>query len=147
MNELAMLQNYLLIGAALIALGLTGFLVRRNLIVMFLSAEMMLQGVSLSLIAWGRFHSNWSGQLLVIFIITVAACEAAVALVLVLMLCRASGSLDAVAWQRVREEGVKPYVDSQLPEEPAETEHWPTLAPAGREPKTEPQEHWYRTHV
>ena len=53
---------------------------------MFLSAEMMLQGVSVSLVAWGRFHNDWGGQMLVIFILTVAACEAAIALALVLML-------------------------------------------------------------
>ena len=80
----AWLQNYLLLGTVLFALGLTGFLVRRNLIVMFLCAEMMLQGVSLSLVAWGRFHGNWSGQVLVVFVITVAACEAGIALALVL---------------------------------------------------------------
>ena len=147
MNEFAMLQNYLLLGAALIALGLTGFLVRRNLIVMFLCAELMLQGVSLSLVAWGRYHGNWSGQLLVVFIITVAACEAAIALVLVLMLCRRTGNLDSVSWQGVREDGAAPFVDAQLPEEVIEEEHWPTLTPAGIEPKTEPQEQWYRTHV
>ncbi|MCA9151188.1 MAG: NADH-quinone oxidoreductase subunit NuoK, partial [Planctomycetales bacterium] len=131
----------------LIAIGLTGFLVRRNLIVMFLCAEMMLQGVSLSLVAWGRFHANWSGQLLVVFIITVAACEAAIALVLVLMLCRRAGNLDSVSWQSVREAGTPVFVDTQLPEEGVEAEHWPTLTPAGMEPNTEPQEQWYRTHV
>ncbi|MEM8679409.1 MAG: NADH-quinone oxidoreductase subunit NuoK, partial [Planctomycetota bacterium] len=71
----ALLQHYLAIGAILFGIGLAGFLVRRNLIVMFLCVEMMLQGVSLSVIAWGRFHGDWSGQTLVIFIITVAACE------------------------------------------------------------------------
>ena len=55
---------------------MVGFLVRRNVIVMFLCAEMMLQGVSLSLVAWGRHHHNWDGQSLVIFVIAVAACEA-----------------------------------------------------------------------
>ena len=53
---------------------------------MFLAAEMMLQGVSVSLVAWGRYHNDWGGQVLVIFILTVAACEAAIALALVLAL-------------------------------------------------------------
>ena len=47
--------------------GLVGFLSRRNMIVMFLCAEMMLQGVSVSLVAWGRWHNNWDGQILVPF--------------------------------------------------------------------------------
>ena len=83
------LNNYLIVGAMLFGIGLIGFLSRRNMIVMFLSAEMMLQGVSLSLVAWGRFHNDFGGQMLVMFIIAVAACEAAIALALILMLFRA----------------------------------------------------------
>jgi NADH-quinone oxidoreductase subunit K len=147
MNETAILQNYLLVGAVLFALGLTGFLVRRNLIVMFLCAEMMLQGVSLSLVAWGRFHGNWAGQSLVVFIITVAACEAGIALALVLMLCRHAGSLDIAAWQDVREEGTRAFVDRELPEDIEPAAIWPTLTPAGREPEIQPQDEWYRSHV
>ena len=77
-----MLTNYLLIGAALMALGMLGFLSRRNLIVMFLSAEMMLQGTALTLVAFGRYHGNWTGQVFTIVILTVAACEASIALAL-----------------------------------------------------------------
>jgi NADH-quinone oxidoreductase subunit K len=147
MNEISLLQNYLLIGAVLFALGLTGFLVRRNLIVMFLCAEMMLQGVSLSLIAWGRYHGDWGGQMLVVFIITVAACEAGIALALVLMLCRDAGSLDITIWQRVREEGSAAFVDREIPEEVVVQEHWPTLTPAGIQPQVDPEDQWYRSHV
>ncbi len=64
MHESALLQNSLLLGAALFSIGLVGFLSRRNMIVMFLCAEMMLQGVSISLVAWGRWHNNWDGQVL-----------------------------------------------------------------------------------
>ena len=52
------LHNYLIVGAILFVLGAIGFLTRRNLITMFLSAEMMLQGVALNLVAFGRFHGN-----------------------------------------------------------------------------------------
>ena len=106
MNETALLQHYLVLGGMLFGIGLTGFLIRRNVIVMFLCVEMMLQGVSLNLIAWGRFHDRWDGQVLVIFLITVAACEAAIALVLILMLCRHAGNLDIASWQAAREEGL-----------------------------------------
>ena len=62
MNELALLENYLIVGALLFGIGLVGFFSRRNMIVMFLSAEMMLQGISVSLVAWSRFHNDWGGD-------------------------------------------------------------------------------------
>src|SRR5204862_3020497 len=73
------LYNYLVVGAILFALGMVGFLARRNLIIMFLSAEMMLQGVALNLVAFARFRGNLQGQAFTLFILTVAACEAATA--------------------------------------------------------------------
>jgi NADH-quinone oxidoreductase subunit K len=77
---LDILTNYLMVGAALFVLGMVGFLARRNLIVMFLSAEMMLQGTALSLVGFGRYHGSWTGQIFTIVILTVAACEASIAL-------------------------------------------------------------------
>src|SRR5689334_25102277 len=79
-------RNYLLVGAALFSLGVLGFLSRRNLIVMFLSAEMMLQGTALTLVGFGRYYGNWTGQVFTIVILTVAACEASIALALILIL-------------------------------------------------------------
>src|SRR5215831_18630479 len=99
------LTSYLMIGAILMALGMLGFLCRRNLIVMFLSAEMMLQGTALSLVAFGRYHGNWTGQVLTIVILTVAASEAAIALALVLILYNRKASLDVTLWQEIREPG------------------------------------------
>jgi NADH-quinone oxidoreductase subunit K len=146
-SELALLQNYLIVGALLFAIGLAGFLARRNMIVMFLAAEMMLQGVSISLVAWSRFHNDWGGQMLVVFIITVAACEAAIALALVLMLFRRSGNLDIVFWHQLREENQQPYVDQQVPEEREEEPLWPRLSPAGIEPRRNEEEEIHRSHV
>ena len=145
MNEVALLQCYLTIGAILFGLGLAGFLVRRNVIVMFLCAEMLLQGISLSLISWGRFHNNWDGQMFVVFIITVAACEAGIALVLILMLCQKVGNLDIASWQQSREEGWSPFVDKEVPEALDPTEEWPSLSPAGVKPDAEPSR--YRSKV
>jgi NADH-quinone oxidoreductase subunit K len=147
MNETTLLLNYLVVGALLFAIGLVGFVTRRNLIVMFLAAEMMLQGVSLSLVAWGRYHSDWGGQMLVIFIITVAACEAAVALAMILMMFQRSGKLDIAFWQQERESNLPAFVDQELPADPDETKHWPTLTPAGREPRFDQEEVVHRTHV
>ena len=147
MSEIAVLQNQLTLGAILFGLGLIGFLVRRNIIVMFLCAELMLQGVSLSLVAWGRHHNDWGGQSLVVFIITIAACEAGIALVLFLMLARQAGNLDIASWQDVREEGSEPFVDQEVPEEAEEEKVWPTLTPAGVDPKFDPEETMYRSRV
>lgn len=147
MNELGLLHNYLSLGAILFGLGLIGFLVRRNIIVMFLCAELMLQGVSLSLVAWGRYHNDWGGQALVVFIITIAACEAGIALVLFLMLAKQAGNLDIASWQSVREEGNEAFVDQEVPEELDEEKVWPSLTPAGVDPKVDPEETMYRTRV
>ncbi len=128
------LENYLVVGAALFALGLIGFLTRRNLIILFLSAEMMLQGVAVNLVAFAHKHGNLGGQALVLFIITVAACEAALALALILMLYRRRKSLDVSLWQDLREPDQDPVVDEEpLPPPPVE-EPLPHLTPAGPEP-------------
>ena len=79
-------ERYLAVGAVLFVLGALGFFTRRNLIVMVLSAEMMLHGVSLTLVTFGRVHHNLEGQAFTIFILTVAACEAGLALSLILAL-------------------------------------------------------------
>ncbi len=148
MNEAALLHNSLLVGAMLVSIGMIGFLCRRNMIVMFLSAEMMLQGVSVSLIAWGRFHNNWDGQSLVIFILTVAACEAGLALALVLMLFHRTGKLDIADWHQLREADQPAYADIELPEDPtAVPRHWPKLTPAGLEPQHSEEEELHRSHV
>ncbi len=153
MNEISLLYNYLIVGGLLFVIGLIGFLVRRNMIVMFLCIEMMLQGVAVSLVAFGRFHGSlgnptaWDGQTLVIFMITVAACEAGIAMALILMLAQRTGKLDAVIWQDLREEGQPAYVDQQVPEELAEDQVWPTLTPAGREPLPNVDEQQHRSRV
>jgi NADH-quinone oxidoreductase subunit K len=147
MDELVLLQNYLVVGALLFGIGLVGFLSRRNMIVMFLAAEMMLQGVSVSLVAWGRYHNDWGGQILVIFILTVAACEAAIALALVVALFQRSGSLDIAFWQRLREDNQPAYVDLEVAEVTEPEPVWPELPPAGVEPDHDLEEVTHRSHV
>lgn len=128
------LHDYLVIGAILFGLGMVGFLARRNLIIMFLSAEMMLQGVALNLAAFAHYHGNLQGQAFVLFLLTVAACEAAIALALILMLFRRSKSLDVSLWQELREADQPPILDEEpLPPAPA-VEPSPQLTPAGHEP-------------
>lgn len=147
MGDVLLLKNFLVVGAALFAIGLVGFVVRRNMIVMFISAEMMLQGVSVSLVAWSAYHGDWGGQMLVVFIIAVAACEAGIGLALILMLFKQSGRLDIAFWQEMREEGQPAFVDRNLPEEREEERHWPHLTPAGVEPPAETEREMHRSRV
>ena len=105
------LWHFLAVGAALFALGLVGFLTRRNLITMFLSAELMLQGVVINLLAFGRYHGTLSGQVTGLFVITVAACEAGLAMALFLVLYKRGKTLDSGDWQQVREPGVAAATD------------------------------------
>lgn len=107
-------QRFLLVGAGLFVLGAIGFLSRRNLILMILSAELMLHGVSLTLVTFGRMHQTNEGQAFTIFTLTVAACEAGLALSLVLALYRKSHSLDIQLWSELRD----PDVAGPRPDEP-----------------------------
>ncbi|MFM7248462.1 MAG: NADH-quinone oxidoreductase subunit NuoK [Planctomycetaceae bacterium] len=142
-----LLINALLVGAGLFCLGLVGILTRRNLIVMFLCAELMLQGVSVTLVAWSRYHGDWGGQVLTVFVLTVAACEAAVALVFVLQAFARTGRLDAAAWQSLREETLPRVIDRELPEGDAAGPTWPTLTPAGVRPPEDASHTLEREHV
>ncbi len=146
--EIALLHNDLIVGVLLFSIGLIGFLSRRNMIVMFLCVEMMLQGVSVSLVAWGRFYNDLGGQMLVMFIIMVAACEAAIALALILMLYHRRESLDIALWHDLREADQPPFVDHELPEASTETKPaWPSLTPAGQSPELPQEDTEYRPHV
>ena len=147
-NEIALLNNYLIVGALLFGIGMIGFLSRRNMIVMFLSVEIMLQGVSVSLVAWSRFHNDFGGQMLVVFIIALAACESAIALALVVTLFDRRGKLDIADWQWLREANQPPFHDEPLPPEPADqSEPLPRLAPAGVQPEVRREETDYRPRV
>lgn len=96
------LQHYLAVGAILFAIGLIGFMCRRNLIIMFLCTELMFQGVAVNLIAFGRYWNNLSGQAFVVFVLVVAAAEAALALGLIILLFRQRQTLDSEAWRDLK---------------------------------------------
>ena len=101
MTQLA-LQHYLAVGAIMFAIGLIGFMTRRNMIIMFLCTELMFQGVAINLIAFGRYHANLAGQAFVIFVLVIAAAEASLALGLVILLFRQKNTLDADAWRDLK---------------------------------------------
>jgi NADH-quinone oxidoreductase subunit K len=82
------LEHYLVVSFILFALGLLGVIVRRNLLVIYMSLELMLNAANLALVAFSRFNNKLDGQVLVFFIITVAAAEVAVGLALIVALYR-----------------------------------------------------------
>jgi NADH-quinone oxidoreductase subunit K len=87
---------FLLLAAALFTVGAVGFLLRRNLLVLLMSIELMLNAVNLTLVAFNRMHpENYNGQILAFFIIAIAAAEAAVGLAIVLAFFRLRSSVRA----------------------------------------------------
>ncbi len=96
------IAEYLVLGSILFALGLVGFLSRRNLIVMFLSTEVMFQGVVVNAVAFARLHHHLEGQAFGLFLLVIAAVEAGLALGMIVLLYRRRGTLDAEAWSVMR---------------------------------------------
>ena len=82
------LKHYLVFSMILFCLGLLGVIVRRNVLVIYMSLELMLNAANLALAAFSRFNNNLDGQIIVFFIITVAASEVAVGLALIVALYR-----------------------------------------------------------
>lgn len=95
------LAHMLVLASFLFGLGVIGFLARRNLIIMFLCTELMFQAVGVALIGFSRYHLNHTGEVFVIFVLTIAAAEAALALALVVLLFRRGQTLDADAWREL----------------------------------------------
>jgi NADH-quinone oxidoreductase subunit K len=82
------LQDYLVVSVLLFCIGLAGVIVRRNILVIYMSLELMLNAANLALVAFSRFNNNLDGQVIVVFIITVAAAEVALGLALIVALYR-----------------------------------------------------------
>ena len=82
------LEHYLAVSFLLFALGLFGVIIRRNVLVIYMCLELMLNAANLALVAFSRFNNNLDGQLFVFFTITVAAAEVAVGLALIVALYR-----------------------------------------------------------
>ena len=82
------LQWYLYLSAAVFTIGVFGFLTRRNIIFMFLSIELMLNGVNISLVAFSHYLQDPRGQILAFFVVVVAAAEAAIGLAIIISVFR-----------------------------------------------------------
>jgi NADH-quinone oxidoreductase subunit K len=89
------LNWYILLSAVIFMIGVAGFLIRRNLFIMLMSIELMLNAVNISLVAFSHYLQDMKGQIFVIFIITVAAAEAAIGLAIIVSLFRNKQTIHA----------------------------------------------------
>jgi NADH-quinone oxidoreductase subunit K len=96
------LHYYLLVSAVVFAIGVTGVLVRRNLIVVLMSIELMLNAVNLTFVAFSRFLGSMEGQVVVFFVMSVAAAEAVIGLAIIISVFRHRQSLDPQAMQLLK---------------------------------------------
>ena len=91
---MAPLSHYLIVSAILFTVGVAGVMLRKNAIIIFMCIELMLNAVNLTLIAFSPFLGNTEGQVLVFFVMTVAAAEAAVGLALMISIYRNKETID-----------------------------------------------------
>ena len=96
------LHYYLLVSALVFAIGVVGVVIRRNLIVVLMSIELMLNAVNLTFIAFSRFLGSMEGQVAVFFVMAVAAAEAVVGLAIVISVYRHRQSLDPQEMQLLK---------------------------------------------
>lgn len=85
---------YLILSAILFALGVAAFILKRNIITVFMSIELMLNAVNLSFVAFSHMHHSINGQIFVFFVMVVAAAEAAVGLAIIVLVFRNRKSLN-----------------------------------------------------
>ncbi|MBI4843412.1 MAG: NADH-quinone oxidoreductase subunit NuoK [Nitrospirae bacterium] len=89
------LSWYIVLSAVLFSIGVFGFLVRRNLIMIFLSMELMLNSVNISFVAFSHYLQSMTGQVMVFFVITVAAAEAAIGLAILIVFYKNNPTLNS----------------------------------------------------
>lgn len=87
-------DHIVVLSGLLFFIGLVGFVVRRNLIVMLIALELMFNAVNLNLVGFSYLLNDWNGQMFTIFVISIAACEAAIGLGIIIALYRHSSTVD-----------------------------------------------------
>lgn len=96
------LNHYLILSVVLFCIGAYGLMRRKNLIMLFLCTEIMLNAVNIALIAVARFRNDLAGEIFALFIIAIAASEVAVGLGLLISYHRRTGTLDIDSMQRLK---------------------------------------------
>ncbi|HVB03147.1 MAG TPA: NADH-quinone oxidoreductase subunit NuoK [Chitinophagaceae bacterium] len=96
------INDYIFLSLALFCVGVTGVLIRRNAIIIFMSVELMLNAVNLMLVAFSKFHQDPSAQVFVFFVMVVAAAEVSVGLAIIVMMYRHTHSVDVSNMNRLK---------------------------------------------
>lgn len=96
------IEHYITLSVILFCIGVLGVLTRRNAIVLFMSVELMLNSVNLLLVAFSMFHANPAGQILVFFIMAVAAAEVAIGLAIIVMIYRNLKTIDIAELSKLK---------------------------------------------
>ena len=99
---MASLNHYLILSGVIFTIGVAGVFLRRNLITILLSIEVMLNAVNLTFVAAGHYYRSVDGQIIVFFVMTVAAAEAAVGLAIIIALFRHRDTLNPDAFRQLR---------------------------------------------
>jgi NADH-quinone oxidoreductase subunit K len=99
------LYSISILAMILFSLGVIGVVARRNIFVIYMSIELILNSINLMLIAFARYQGNMDGQILAIMIIAIAAAEAAVFFSIIILLFRSKGSLDTDIFTSLKKEG------------------------------------------
>ncbi len=148
-----MTQISLWLGAAIFCCGMFGVLTRRNMILLFLSLELMLFGICLNFISFGYQHGDGGGQVFALIILTVAACEASLALAIVVSLYRRKATLDTNSWHQLGDASSSQDSEDSWPRAtettvvPPTEASYPKLARAGLDPLLYPSlEHTPTNH-
>ncbi len=96
------IEYYITFSSILFCIGVIGVLTRRNAIILFMSVELMLNSVNLLLVAFSMFHANAAGQILVFFIMAVAAAEVAIGLAIIVMIYRNLKTVDIAELSKLK---------------------------------------------
>jgi len=96
------LNNYIILASIIFAIGIVGVLIRKNIIIIFMSIELMLNAVNILLVAFSVYHGDTSGQVFVFFIMAVAAAEITVGLAILVMIYRNTGSVSIDALKNLK---------------------------------------------
>ncbi len=97
------LNHYLILAAALLTIGFAGVILRRNMLIVLMSIELMLNAVNLSLVGFSRVHANLEGQIVSFFVIVLAAAEAAVGLGVIVLVFRRRGSVQTTQIRHLKD--------------------------------------------
>jgi NADH-quinone oxidoreductase subunit K len=95
-------MNYIVLSIALFCIGVLGVLVRRSLIVILISIELMLSAANIAFVAFARTNAGLDGDVVVLFNFVIAACEAAVGLAIIVAAYRLRGSADISVWRELK---------------------------------------------